>query len=47
MLVTSLSYPKSGNRMNMIQMHSIADLREALQWKVTAVAKEQSSSSRT
>ena len=46
-LVTSLSYPKSGNRMNMIQMHSIADLREALQWKVTPVAEEQSSSSRT
>ena len=46
-LVTSLSYPKSGNRMNMIQMHSIADLREALQWKGTPVAEEQSSSSRT
>ncbi|MHC4218063.1 MAG: pyruvate kinase, partial [Planctomycetota bacterium] len=32
-LVTSLGYPKSGNRMNMIQTHRIADLREALQWE--------------
>ena len=32
-LVTSLGYPRPGNRMNMIQMHSIADLAEALQWK--------------
>ena len=31
-LVASLGYPKSGNRMNMIQMHSIADLAEALHW---------------
>ncbi len=31
-LVTSLGYPRSGNRMNMIQTHSIADLREALRW---------------
>ncbi len=31
-LVTSLGYPRSGNRMNMIQTHSIADLREALEW---------------
>jgi len=32
-LVTSLSYPKSGNRMNLIQTHRIADLRDALQWR--------------
>ncbi len=31
-LVASLGYPRPGNRMNMIQMHSIADLAEALQW---------------
>ena len=31
-LVTSLSYPTSGNRMNLIQTHRIADLRDALQW---------------
>ncbi|MHC4414059.1 MAG: pyruvate kinase [Planctomycetota bacterium] len=32
-LVTSLGYPKSGNRMNMIQTHTIADLCDALEWK--------------
>lgn len=32
-LVTSLGYPRSGNRMNMIQTHQISDLREALHWK--------------
>ena len=32
-LVASLGYPRSGNRMNMIQMHSIADLAEALRWE--------------
>lgn len=38
-LVTSLGYPKSGNRMNMIQTHTIADLRDALQWKGRPVEK--------
>lgn len=32
MLVTAVSYPKSGNRMNMIQVHAVADLRESLGW---------------
>lgn len=31
-LVTSVGYPKSGNRMNLIQTHHIADLRESLGW---------------
>jgi len=31
-LVTAVSYPKSGNRMNLIQTHKVADLRESLAW---------------
>ena len=31
-LVTSVGYPRSGNRMNMIQTHSVADLRVSLGW---------------
>lgn len=31
-LVTSVGYPKSGNRMNLIQTHNVADLRESLGW---------------
>jgi pyruvate kinase len=31
-LVTALGYPKSGNRMNMIETHLVADLRDALGW---------------
>jgi len=31
-LVTSVGYPKSGNRMNLIQTHHVADLRESLGW---------------
>jgi pyruvate kinase len=31
-LVTSVGYPKSGNRMNMIQTHVVSDLRDSLQW---------------
>ena len=31
-LVTSLGYPKSGNRMNMIETHLVADLYDALGW---------------
>jgi pyruvate kinase len=34
-LVTSVGYPKSGNRMNLIQTHNIADLRESLGWVAT------------
>lgn len=32
-LVTAVAYPKSGNRMNLIQTHNISDLIEALNWK--------------
>jgi pyruvate kinase len=32
-LVTSVGYPRSGNRMNMIQSHLVSDLRESLGWK--------------
>ena len=32
-LVTAVSYPKSGNRMNLIETHQVADLRENLGWK--------------
>lgn len=31
-LVTSVGYPKSGNRMNLIQIHRVNDLVEALGW---------------
>lgn len=31
-LVTSVGYPKSGNRMNLIQMHNVADLQQSLGW---------------
>jgi len=31
-LVTSVGYPRSGNRMNLIQTHRIGDLRESLGW---------------
>jgi len=31
-LVTALGYPKSGNRMNLIQTHVVADLADALGW---------------
>lgn len=31
-LVTSVGYPKSGNRMNLIQTHYVADLRDSLGW---------------
>ncbi|MCH8146616.1 MAG: hypothetical protein IH987_01285 [Planctomycetes bacterium] len=31
-LVTAVGYPRSGNRMNLMQTHSIADLVEALGW---------------
>lgn len=32
-LVTAVGYPKSGNRMNMIETHKVSDLRETLNWK--------------
>ena len=31
-LVTAVGYPKSGNRMNLIQTHKVSDLRESLAW---------------
>jgi pyruvate kinase len=31
-LVTAVSYPRSGNRMNLIETHRVADLRETLAW---------------
>ena len=31
-LVTSVGYPKSGNRMNLIQTHLVSDLRDSLGW---------------
>ena len=31
-LVVSLAYPKSGNRMNLLQMHRVGDLRDSLGW---------------
>jgi pyruvate kinase len=31
-VVTAVTYPKSGNRMNMIQTHVVSDLRESLAW---------------
>ena len=33
-LVTALGYPKSGNRLNLIQTHHVADLKESLQWEI-------------
>ena len=32
-LVTAVSYPKSGNRMNLLQTHHVGDLVEALGWE--------------
>jgi pyruvate kinase len=32
-LVTAVAYPSSGNRMNLIQIHSIKDLKKLLNWK--------------
>lgn len=31
-LVTSVAYPRSGNRMNMLQTHRVADLKSSLGW---------------
>jgi pyruvate kinase len=35
-LVTSVSYPSSGNRMNLIETHRVADLVKALGWRQEA-----------
>ena len=32
-LVTALGYPRSGNRMNLLQTHAVCDLVESLNWK--------------
>jgi len=32
-LVTTLGYPASGNRMNLIETHRVADLRQSLGWR--------------
>ena len=32
-LVTAVAYPHSGNRMNLIQIHSVKDLKRVLNWK--------------
>lgn len=33
-LVTSVGYPRSGNRMNLIQTHRVGDLAESLNWRL-------------
>ncbi len=33
LLVTAVAYPKSGNRMNLIQTHAVRDLADTLGWK--------------
>ena len=33
-LVTSVGYPRSGNRMNLIQTHRVSDLAESLNWRL-------------
>jgi pyruvate kinase len=40
-LVTSVGYPRSGNRMNLIQTHNVADLRESLGWQGAAGGSSQ------
>jgi pyruvate kinase len=32
-VVTAVGYPKSGNRMNLIELHKVADLRDNLNWR--------------
>ena len=31
-LVTAVAYPSSGNRMNLIQIHEVGDLKKLLGW---------------
>jgi hypothetical protein len=31
-LVVAVGYPKSGNRMNLLEVHRIGDVRETLRW---------------
>ena len=38
-LVTSVGYPNSGNRMNMIEMHRVSDLGQALGWRERAARR--------
>lgn len=33
-LVVSVGYPRSGNRMNLIQTHRVGDLAESLNWQL-------------
>ncbi|MFN8178822.1 MAG: pyruvate kinase [bacterium] len=42
-LVTSVSYPSPGNRMNLIETHRVADLVRALGWKPAATTRASSS----
>ena len=46
-LVTSVGYPRSGRRMNLIQTHSVADLRETLGWAEPRGATAPSTASAT
>jgi pyruvate kinase len=32
-LVTAVGYPTSGNRMNLIEIHVVSDLKQALRWE--------------
>lgn len=34
LLVTAVAYPRSGNRMNLIQTHAVGDLIETLGWRI-------------
>ena len=42
LLVTAVGYPKSGNRMNLIETHRVADLKESLGWEATPAATARS-----
>jgi pyruvate kinase len=45
-LVTSVSYPSSGNRMNLIETHCVADLARALGWKRSGASAPSSGSTK-
>jgi hypothetical protein len=32
-LIVTVGYLKSGNRLNLLEVHRVADLRETLQWE--------------
>jgi pyruvate kinase len=38
-LVTGVVYPRSGTRMNVIQIHKVADLIEEFGWEPTAISR--------